>query len=186
MRPGTWLDTVDEATREARWALTLLLTAFVFCKVAGITDVAGWAWWQVLTPLWVPAVVAAVAVAVWFVGERVAVWLEEREEARAKAEREVERGVVDVTRTRARMATAERLTVSTFLPPNPVEQLAQAAGITVTYVPHLEEWRVRDVTGGLGFAITRADLTNADRDHRNSEDEVLVGMIAERLAKLRA
>ena len=33
--------------------VTLLLAAFIFCKVAGVTAIASWSWWWVLSPLWI-------------------------------------------------------------------------------------------------------------------------------------
>ncbi len=46
-------------TSEPRWALTVLLIAFVFCKAAQVTAIAGWPWWKVLLPAIIPACLAA-------------------------------------------------------------------------------------------------------------------------------
>lgn len=42
-------------------ALTLLQAAFIFCKCAGITNIASWGWGLVLVPTWIELGVLAVA-----------------------------------------------------------------------------------------------------------------------------
>lgn len=36
----------------------LFLVIFVFCKLVGITAIAAWSWWWVLSPLWIVSLLA--------------------------------------------------------------------------------------------------------------------------------
>lgn len=37
---------------------TIILAAFVFCKLAGLTAIAKWSWLWVLSPIWIPSAIA--------------------------------------------------------------------------------------------------------------------------------
>ena len=45
-------------------ALTLLQAAFIFCKCAGITNIASWGWGLVLVPTWIGLGILGVALIV--------------------------------------------------------------------------------------------------------------------------
>lgn len=34
-------------------SLSLLQVAFIFCKLAGVTEIKEWPWWIVLAPVWI-------------------------------------------------------------------------------------------------------------------------------------
>ena len=42
----------------------LLAIVFITLKLAGIEPVAAWSWWWVLSPLWIPALVLLIIMAV--------------------------------------------------------------------------------------------------------------------------
>ena len=33
--------------------LGLLQAAFIFCKLAGLSEIASWTWWYIFTPTWI-------------------------------------------------------------------------------------------------------------------------------------
>lgn len=40
----------------------ILLVLFVFCKLAGLTRIAEWSWWWVMSPAWVVLILCILAV----------------------------------------------------------------------------------------------------------------------------
>lgn len=43
--------------------LSLLLVAFILLKILGIEPIASWSWWWVMSPMWIPAIIALVVIA---------------------------------------------------------------------------------------------------------------------------
>lgn len=41
-------------------SLSILLLVFVICKAIGVTAIAGWSWWWVLSPAWIPFAIIGV------------------------------------------------------------------------------------------------------------------------------
>lgn len=60
----------SDPMKETRWTLTALLFTFVVLKLAGVTAIADWSWLWVLSPFWIPVVVALVLIAIRLLGRR--------------------------------------------------------------------------------------------------------------------
>jgi hypothetical protein len=168
---------------------SLLLVAFVFCKVAGVTRIAEWSWWWVLSPLWIGvlvvlavAMLAGLAIVGIRLGGRGARWRRRRAQARraelAKRDHTDKAANVQVEAS----AYVRREPITRHL--NAVERLAASAGITVRWQPEHLRWRVRDNTTRLYFDVTTADIDHSGL--RGPDDEVLALIIVDRLAELRA
>lgn len=163
---------LEVTLREVRWSLTLLLLAFLFCKLAQLTAIATWSWVWVLAPLWVPVGLAAGALATDLALARWDGWVHQRKAARrveaarrdhgsqveasAYARRANRDGPLRVNDTTARMAA----TLSSL-------------GVTVTWLPEMLEWRVLRQSDRKGFVIPEAEVT---RSHLDRESALLAAI----------
>lgn len=155
---------LDTLTREARWALTALLLAFLFCKLAQLTAIATWSWVWVLAPLWMPLVLAAGALATDLALARWDGWVFERKAARrVQAARRDHHGPQVEASAYARRGDGPTRTID---PHTRMAAVLTSLGVRVTWSPDLLEWRVLREADRRGFTIplARVDRSHLDRD----------------------
>lgn len=171
---------------EARWSLSALLLAFVFCKLAGVTRIADWSWWAVLTPLWVPLLLAACAIGAYLVSERVIGWLEEREETKRRAQLEATRAPAPRgSYGGAKPTTGARLTVSTFLSRRPLETAVRVLAtqeLEVYDQPERERLVVRGPSLGEPLYLTYDAIRHRVDSTGGNEGAVLLDAVSHAIA----
>lgn len=153
---------LEVTLREVRWSLTVLLLAFVFCKLAGVTDIAAWSWVWVLVPLWLPVGAALSAWLVDLAVIRYDRWALRRAAAKraAQARQDHTGGQVEASRF-TRRPNPDRVTVSDLIGVQPVDRAVRSLGGTLLYLPEYLRYDIRHPDLLQPVRIEQDDLTRA-------------------------